>query len=358
MHVRQHNPVPPRGGFTMIELLVVITIIAILASISFVVLADSLENARVEATRVTLGQLDIALQDRLEDFERLNLKPIAERYQLATGIPLEAATLLVKKDRFRAAFPQRIEDLYGFNGTPDDPYDPSAYGDDSPLLVAMWDVAASDWRTDSWVARNSVSDADSSELLYIALTDGSAFGPPPPGIDRIPSRHVGDTDGDGNLEFLDDWGQPLRFYNWPTRLIRPAGRLTGGSADNITVGMYSSAVGILIPDAPALPSNAAGPLDLSWDQYSHPLNQDPDDVVGALSAAIASNLLGVDETEFEEAFHTLDTYHIPLIISGGADEETGLNEPSAAGPERLAQPLATSVSDLDPLYDNITNRQR
>jgi prepilin-type N-terminal cleavage/methylation domain-containing protein len=376
MYSRRHNPIrirrqPPgavrqgscifhrpssihhrqSAGFTLIELLVVLTIIGVLASISFVVLADSLQNARIEATRATIGHLDIAMQDRLEDFERLNLDPIAERFQAANpNIPLEVAYLLIKKDRFRAAFPQREEDLWGFNGQSDEPYDPAAYGDDSPLLVAMWDAAAADWKTDSWMGRNTASAADSAELLYVALTDGSAFGPPPPGIDRITSSHVGDTDGDENLEFLDDWGQPLRFYNWPTRLVRPE-----GPGEDIDAALFALTVAVLTPDAPTLPPGTAS---LDFDLYAHPLNQDPDDVVGALSAAVALNIIpDLDES----VFHTIDTWHVPLIVSGGPDEELGLNEPNAADELRLAQPLAADSSDtdnLDLLYDNITNRQR
>ena len=34
---------------------------------------------------------------------------------------------------------------------------------------------------------------------------------------------VADIDADGLIELLDGWGQPLRFYRWPTRLVRPAG---------------------------------------------------------------------------------------------------------------------------------------
>jgi hypothetical protein len=200
------------------------------------------------------------------------------------------------------------------------------------------------------MGRNTASEADSSELLYVALTDGLAFGPPPPGIDRITGRHVGDTDGDENPEFLDDWEQPLRFYNWPTRLVRPA-----GPGEDIDAAFFALTVAVLAPDAPTLPP---GTSSFSFDLYSHPVNQDPDDVVGALSAAVASNIIpDLDET----VFHTIDTWHVPLIVSCGADETLGLNEPNAADELRLAQPLAadsTDTDNLDLLYDNITNRQR
>ena len=39
---------------------------------------------------------------------------------------------------------------------------------------------------------------------------GSVFNP-----DDFSDREVKDTDGDGLLEFVDAWGQPLQFYRWP-----------------------------------------------------------------------------------------------------------------------------------------------
>ncbi len=54
-----------------------------------------------------------------------------------------------------------------------------------------------------------------SEMLYALLVEGvgplgSVFS-----RDEFNNREVGDTDGDGLLEFIDAWGQPLQFYRWP-----------------------------------------------------------------------------------------------------------------------------------------------
>jgi hypothetical protein len=54
-----------------------------------------------------------------------------------------------------------------------------------------------------------------SEMLYALLVEGqgplgSAFN-----ADDFTSAEVQDTDGDGLPEFVDPWGQPLRFYRWP-----------------------------------------------------------------------------------------------------------------------------------------------
>jgi hypothetical protein len=54
-----------------------------------------------------------------------------------------------------------------------------------------------------------------SEALYALLVEGqgpfgSAFS-----RDDFTDNEVKDTDGDGLLEFVDAWGEPLQFYRWP-----------------------------------------------------------------------------------------------------------------------------------------------
>jgi len=67
-------------------------------------------------------------------------------------------------------------------------------------------------------------------------------------------------------------------------------------------------------------------------------------------------------TEFNETnYHTPDTWHTPLIISGGADEELGLLEPtddSGGNFGNLAQLKSSAGSVRDSFTDNITNRNR
>jgi prepilin-type N-terminal cleavage/methylation domain-containing protein len=427
-------PAPRRAGFTMVELLVVITIIAFLLSISFAVYSDSLENARIQATKTTIRQLDSALQERLTAFQDLSFRTQAERfvrqYNLAGNMapnplamtsppidPRRVAELMVRMDRFRAAFPQRLDDLYGFDaqpgyalidddgtGTVDDVLD-LGYGDDSPLgavirrriLNGEVDLTTHDPLTES------------SELLYLALTEGGVFGLPSLPLDSLNQRHLRDDDADGLMEIRDEWDQPLRFYNWTTRLIRPTGEYTG-----IVAPMFRATAAVLMPDVQTPTASL-----MVWD-YSHPLNQDPADPSGILAAARdgedfdgddsldgtppppwgedLDNDMTLDKPRYflnpfnlqypsgpvivpqlsENRYLTLNTYSVPLIVSGGPDEELGLFEPAIPGdaPLRLARPLAEDVNangSLDPgedldgdgalrsadeLNDNITNRQR
>lgn len=54
-----------------------------------------------------------------------------------------------------------------------------------------------------------------SEMLYAILVEG--YGPYGSSFSRddFTSKEVQDTDGDGLMEFVDAWGEPLQFYRWP-----------------------------------------------------------------------------------------------------------------------------------------------
>ena len=374
------KPALRRSGFTMVELLVVITIIAILMSISFAVYNSSLENARVAATRSLIRQVDGALQDRLDAFARLNLRSQAQQFQLAFNtanapatIPLPVADVIIYKDRFRAAFPQRVEDLWGLSGDP-------TIGDNAPL----WRVWMRETGATAMAPRPAVitPDIESSVLLHLTLTQGSAFGLPAVSLDGISPNHVRTietyTDGGGVTHyvsyFVDEWDRPLRFFNWPTRLVRYDGEQSYTNPppslinNNIDEATFLASARVLMSRAPQTPTTAS---TLPYNYFSHPLNQDPDDQFGALTALLN------DATQFggpilrtptgfslgsynaqpidENFYHTLDTYHTPLIVSGGPDRRIGLFEPNTAGPDRLARPL--DITNTDELNDNLTNRQ-
>ena len=54
-----------------------------------------------------------------------------------------------------------------------------------------------------------------SEMLYALLIEGQ--GPLGAAFSRddFTDREIQDTDGDGLMEFVDAWGEPLQFYRWP-----------------------------------------------------------------------------------------------------------------------------------------------
>lgn len=324
-----------RRGFTIIELLVVIGLIAFLVSVLTVALGNALSSARQRATQATLIKIDGLLQQRLDAFNT-NLDRTAKRGEVAiaakalqtylnqNGLPglLDpVCELLARKNRFRQAFPQT-----GQTGSP--------AGVDAPSLVAAGQPFNG----------NAQNEAESSEYLYYMLKQSDFFGVPPVGDSDFSASETADTDGDGRQEFVDAWKRPFRFYRWPTRLLKVNG--ASSSLDRLTAGL-------LIKGLPAPPTQP-GDAD--------PLSQDGDDRLGlfAKQQSPGGQTPAQYAANFEQFWHTLQTYHVPLVVSAGQDGSLGLFEPYQISTSQfgyLAQPrtdLAAAITRSH-LTDNITN---
>lgn len=376
--LNQRNIGPARScrGFTLLELMVVMAIIIFLVSITVVVVSAGLNSARAGATKATIRKIDGLLTKRMEAFtiaidkQNQSTHPryiYNDKLFPAAATPLSGdispfvlasrnvlrAKVLGRKGLFRLGFPQTMGEI--------DYIDPSLRGGNT----------------------NTPSEADSSEAMYIFLTKMESFGLPAVDEDAFTSNEIGDTDGDGLKEFVDGWDRPIRFYRWPTRLIRPAPTATD-----------TQAIQSMPPCPPAEPYTI--PLQ-TQDYFGNAgygasaffanlpanlvtLRQDPDDPNEALNDTVASTFYldtrkcrnhrctwdywvgstkhTMTPTAFEAGFflNTPDTWSMPLIISAGADGVTGIYEADDfPNYGHLAQPY-TTVSELEGILDNITNR--
>ena len=312
-----------KRGFTLVELLVVVAIIALLAALTIRVVGGVLGNARKAATQATLKKIQELLKSRVQAVDRHygmqiknptklniaipNLSPSASSSEYAGG-NLARARVIYRKALFKTYFPQ------------------------------TWAEAATAVADAGLTVPASVAGgpSESSEVLYFLLTKANVPGYEPVGVDAFTSAEVRDTDNDGMLEFIDSWGQPLRFYRWPTRLLKPTG---DDGDDNNASDINRDLASSLISGLPRLPAQ---------------LNQDLDDPLGLLSNGnwTTSGGVTVDRARFETDFHTVTTYWSPLIVSPGPDLQLGLGEPNAGGTARLAAPAS---SDYSLVYDNISN---
>ncbi|MCA9092997.1 MAG: hypothetical protein KDA68_05895 [Planctomycetaceae bacterium] len=301
----------------------VIVIISILASLLVVASMSVIGSSREAATKGTILKVHGMLKERLGVFSGHKTDPvqIASVSEIA-GNDNKRAEVIARKVEFMRAFPQTWAEAVRAN-----------------LLK------------DSDLPSSTTPEAESSEVLYFVLTASNSLGMSPVDTDSFNSNEVRDTNGNGRLEFIDAWGRPLRFYRWPTRLIRPDG--------------YGSSVGF------ARAKILIGDLAKSDIQ----LGGDPDDPVGLLTSGNWPTTTGptfsVQNTvAFEqgdpspmstglftiERFHSLGTFHAPLLVSSGADGNLGLNEPSDMSTTTfgyLARPVDTANDS--PLYDNISN---
>lgn len=365
-----------RGGFTMVELLVVVGLILFLMSISIVALNGALGIARERATQTTIRKVHGLMQQRIDAFnramERTNLELPIRKWQRDlqnNSTPLfpppirlypsaKVLEVMVRKDIFRTRFPQNFAETNGGNGGP-------------PTLPTGI----------TYVSANHQQVTESSALMYWILTSSEVYGIAPVDESEFNSSEVRDTDGDGLKEFVDGWGQPLRFYRWPTHLFRPgtspitAGAIGATTSDATTfapvVRTYANVLWSGLPAAPTV----LGEFDL--------LSRDPDDPTGQLRRFVNEQLRlngSADAistmTFLQNQFGTPNTYHAFLIVSAGPDS---VRDPTTAlGMEEPYNPTTVSGTspvlgaaqgrfgaitnhiaiEQNPINDNLTNRQR
>lgn len=303
------RPANRAGGFTLVEILVVMAIMAILISLGIGLLGTSGQQARIAATQTTLKHLDALIKQRTEAFRTANLTKVVDNFityyktanSMASISPQDrkAIEILVRKNLFKQLFPMEDTDLYGMNGT-----------------VGDWDDAPRAADVNGW---------NGPELFYWSMTQGTAYGLSPVNIDGIPSAAIVPSPANADrMIFVDAWGNPIEFYRWPTQLM----------ADTVSAR-------ILIPGLPA------------------ELNKDPDDPLKVISNASMGNKFRStfslsDGTTtlmmnpFNAAnYHDLNVYHTPLLVSGGPDGKTGLDKSNKLAP----------VLDQGAVADDISNRQ-
>ncbi len=254
-----------RPSFTLIELLVAISIIGIMAGMVLYAVLGAQTDARVARTRGTIQKINEIV---LQKWEEYRYKPVniilptwlkapipgtnPPRYPLSAR---ESARLrmIVLRDTMRMEMPDRITDLL---------YEPSqytvVYRTPANILLAtkiqralphgfglVYDALRSQvpilkmrkpliWNstfdlepleTYSGTAGTGVgrftTDTDvnwqnavqSPELLYLFIATSQYGGSS--ALEFFRPSEVGDTDGDGLLEFIDAWGRPISWIRWP-----------------------------------------------------------------------------------------------------------------------------------------------
>lgn len=294
-------------AFTLIELLVVITIIGILATITLQVVGGLLSHAKDAATKTTLTKIQGLLNSRAQAFDRLMQRKGyltgSYEYQQAqlnySSAPATTQTILAKKMLQIKFFPQNPKEVTNANLFPN-------------------------------TANNS--NAQSSEILYDFLTQANLLGDSVVGADAFSTSEVKDTDLDGLPSFVDAWGNPLRFYRWPTRLFRSGGQTGANAVSPITTTDVAN-VQQLFATLPVFSGNLINDLA-----------RDPDDPLQECRTNV---------TNFETTFHTPATFHVFLVVSAGPDGTLGLYEPDFIDTTNNIRGDLAQVKDVTALNDDI-----
>jgi prepilin-type N-terminal cleavage/methylation domain-containing protein len=205
------NSKSPRSAFTLMELLIVITIIAIIAGLALSGLASAVNDARVARTRAQISKIDTLIMERWEGY-RTRAVPI----RIPPGLsPRIAAQMRIHalRDLMRMELPDRRTDV--INGPCD--YDPRLDAMNNPIQNRMTSPSLRNSYL-RLVNRQAGSLAgwtepsQGAECLYLILAtmkDGDKSA-----LEFFTPDEIGDVDGDGMKEILDGFGRPIEFLRW------------------------------------------------------------------------------------------------------------------------------------------------
>lgn len=205
----------PRG-FTLTELLVVVVILGMLAALVLGALQAGRQSAREARTRATIAKLHNIIMAQYESY-RTRRVPVN-----TTGMTppqAAAARLAMLRAVMRLEMPERWTDVV---------FDPQNPLSNNPSLgrpqpnpasvpggMVPWPgLAQRYYRT--YLRQFQQANGDfqvinenaPAECLYLIVSAS------PDALAQFHENEIGDTDGDGLMEFLDGWGNPIFFLRW------------------------------------------------------------------------------------------------------------------------------------------------
>jgi prepilin-type N-terminal cleavage/methylation domain-containing protein len=340
------NRNPLTKAFTLVELLVVIVVISILASLSMYALNGTYNAAKESKTRGTISKLNAAIMDIYEGYQDKfdNISLNDSKIDAAcifgpTGTYMsfpETQKKLVRAkvkmhfihDTMRMEMPNRWDEVIhnadtnnlnsfltdetrGFiplnnGGTP---Y--HYLNANPPVLKFYRDAYKEIFGTFTYPpvpAAGTIHAPASSELLFLIISNLN-----PEALENFHGSEIGDIDGNGFMEFHDAWGNPIGF-------IRCAPAFP---ASDIQPNVVSSPNRVsLDPSLPPLTwTNPMTIADADWstDWTTYNITTSPSPADTAKILANIAQTRGMYDDPFDGGDINRTRLTFPLIVSGGAD---------------------------------------
>lgn len=193
-----------RRGFTLVELLIVISIIGIIAALSMAALLGAAEEGRVARAQSQIQKIDQLISEKWNGY-RFRQLPI----RIPAGTDPRTAALWrlnALRELMRMEMPDRLTDI---NDNPS-----PAIGQALPAVTRAYR------RHFSTTTASTTLSYDQAECLYAIIAqmrDGDASA-----LSFFMNSEIGDVDGDGANEILDPWGEPIMFLRWAPGYSRAA----------------------------------------------------------------------------------------------------------------------------------------
>ena len=205
---------PGQHGFTLVELLLVVAIIAILSTLAVGMLRTAQLEARTSATEGRIALIQTILSTYIEDmeFRKLPFRDSDIRNWAGAGATYGEAQALREKilvDYLNAEMPSLNSELGKFP-TLNYPQGNVAANLALPryqtALIRQWDALRN---ANASIGEDSAKDPLSGELLYKLLEmikfEGESA------LEVLGNSAQGNVDGDSFPEIVDSWGEPLQF---------------------------------------------------------------------------------------------------------------------------------------------------
>jgi prepilin-type N-terminal cleavage/methylation domain-containing protein len=210
-------------GFSLVELLVVITIIMVMMALAGAGVSAARSSQRAQATRALIAKLDAIVSQQYASYASMDLpggspqsrgadlrqrvtRDMPDRWTDVTFLAQNPGQSPSRHQRAYAAvwtsFPPSKRLCPGEQGYPQNP-------------GSLTRVEREQFGREIVAFRYS-----SAECLFMIIMRG--------GIANcldcsdLASEAIGDKDGDGAFEFLDAWGNPIGYVLWPAALELPA----------------------------------------------------------------------------------------------------------------------------------------
>ena len=223
----------PRGGFTLTELLVVIMVIGILSSTMLFAMYGAVQQAKVSRAQTQVVKLHELLMTRWDSYRTrpMRLLQVSAPGTPAAPVPvvvaarrdavaIATARVNMLRDLMRMEMPDRITDVtdapvtitLSYNYL--NPYGSPMTGN-AQITIAKPALSRQYYRravASAGNIANWTTTHQGAECLYLIIA--SIRDITGTGLDVLHEGEIGDVDGDGMLEILDPWGNPIEFLRW------------------------------------------------------------------------------------------------------------------------------------------------
>ena len=252
-------------GFSLVELLVTLTIILILASLTSGGISAARSSQKTAATRTTITKIDQILSAQLERYASRAVNTSAP----STGMSRkDYRAWTIRRTMITGDMPDRWADVAFMAANPVIFSSPA-----QRTYIATWNSLSAAQKASVPQANNS------AECLFMVIMQGGLADC----LDCIglKTADVGDTDGDGMMEFLDAWRNPIEFLLWAPALQLPAGSGTPFFSGHRSLDTAFNAAGSVRPTLGMRPlvyspgPDGIGGLDRSGDGVTLSLGTGP-----------------------------------------------------------------------------------